>query len=40
MLGDGVSEVTPGVILMAPRVGIVSGVQVNAALEILPGEWK
>ena len=40
IIGDGISEVAPGVPLMAPRVGIVSSMQVNAALEILLGEWK
>lgn len=40
IIGDGISEVAPGIPLMAPRVGIVSSMQVNAALEILLGEWK
>ncbi len=40
IMGDGVSEVAPGIPLMAPRVSIVANMQVNAALEILLGEWK
>ena len=40
LMGDDISEVAPGVPLMAPRVGIVSSMQANAALEILLGEWK
>ena len=40
MMGDGVSEAAPGIPLMAPQVGIVTSMPVNAALEILPGEWK
>ncbi len=40
LLGDDISEVSPGVPLMAPRVGIVANMQANAALEILLGEWK
>ena len=40
IIGDGVSEVAPGIPLMAPRVGIVANMQANAALEILLGEWK
>ncbi len=40
IIGDGVSAVAPGIPLMAPRVGIVSGMQANAALEVLLGEWK
>lgn len=40
LLGDDISEVKPGVPLMAPRVSIVSSMQANAALEILLGVWK
>ena len=40
LMGDDISEVAPGVPLMAPRVGIVSSMQANAALEVLLGEWK
>ena len=40
IMGDNISEVAPGVPLMAPRVGIVANMQANAALEILLGEWK
>ncbi len=40
IIGDGISEVAPGIPLMAPRVGIVANMQVNAALEILLGVWK
>jgi sulfur carrier protein ThiS adenylyltransferase len=40
LLGDNISEVAPGVPLMAPRVCIVANMQANAALEILLGEWK
>lgn len=40
IMGDDISEVAPGVPLMAPRVGIVANMQANAALEILLGEWK
>ena len=40
IMGDDISEVSPGVPLMAPRVGIVANMQANAALEILLGEWK
>ena len=40
LIGDDISEVAPGVPLMAPRVGIVSSMQANAALEVLLGEWK
>ena len=38
IMGDGVSEALPGIPLMAPRVGIISHMQANAALEILLGE--
>jgi len=38
ILGDGETEALPGVPLMAPRVGVVSCMQANAALEILLGE--
>jgi sulfur carrier protein ThiS adenylyltransferase len=40
IMGDDISEVAPGIPLMAPRVGIVSSMQANAALEILLGDWK
>ena len=40
IMGDDISEVAPGVPLMAPRVGIVANMQANAALEVLLGEWK
>ena len=40
IMGDNISEVAPGVPLMAPRVCIVANMQANAALEILLGEWK
>ncbi len=39
LMGDNISEVKTGVPLMAPRVGIVSSMQANSALEILLGEW-
>jgi sulfur carrier protein ThiS adenylyltransferase len=40
LMGDDISEVKPGIPLMAPRVALVSSMQVNAALEILLGDWK
>ena len=40
IMGDDISEVAPGIPLMAPRVGIVANMQANAALEVLLGEWK
>lgn len=40
LMGDDISEVSPGIPLMAPRVGIVSCMQSNSALEVLLGEWK
>ena len=40
LIGDDISELAPGVPMMAPRVGIVSSMQANAALEVLLGESK
>ena len=40
LIGDDISEVKPGVPLMAPRVSIVSSMQANAALEVLLGVWQ
>ncbi len=33
--GDGVSELTPGISPVAPRVGIVANMQANLCLEVL-----
>jgi sulfur carrier protein ThiS adenylyltransferase len=40
LIGDDISEVKPGIPLMAPRVWIVSSMQANAALEVLLGLWE